>query len=148
MFAVGYGSACIPMKPGIHSLEIPTWIPETTASSTQRTGHATLGATSVLDDDSIAGSTGGSRSSIVARSSGSVFLELTVVVRGLLERGIYTGVSSEKPPVPLWASSATAQELQDRGKTTVRKSVEQVTGKPFNYSLGDSQLSVGAEAQG
>ncbi len=129
------------MKAGIHSLEVPTWIPETTDGSMQRFGHATLSATSVLEDDSVAGSTGGSRSSIVARSSGSVFLELTVVVRGLFERGVYTGVTSEKPPVPLWAISATTQELQDRGKATVRKSVEQVTGKPYNYNLNDSYRS-------
>jgi len=137
------------MKPGIHSLEIPTWVPETTASSVQRTGHATLSATSVLDDDSIAGSTGGSRSSIVARSSGSVFVELTVIVRGLFERGVYTGVTSEKPPVPLWTSTATPQELQDRGKTTVRKSVELVTGKPFDYAVNNSsQRSATESVQG
>jgi hypothetical protein len=123
------------MKPGIHSIEIPTWVPETTESSVQRTGHSLLGATSVLADDSVAGSTGGARSSIVARSSGSVYLEMTVVVRGLFERGIYTGVHSEKPPVQLAAQAQTLQQIQDNAKSTVRKSVEQVTGKPYDYQV-------------
>lgn len=123
---VGYGTARIPMKPGLHSIDIPTWIPEDASSTWSRLGHWLLGAPTVLDDTSVAGAAGGARSELVARSSGTVSLEVTVVVKSLAERGVYTGVAAERMPPPRLAGKRSQQDLQSSMAQTVRSSVADV----------------------
>eukprot|EP01138_Halocafeteria_seosinensis_P005511 gb/GECG01005633.1/.p1 GENE.gb/GECG01005633.1/~~gb/GECG01005633.1/.p1 ORF type:complete len:262 (+),score=22.77 gb/GECG01005633.1/:1-786(+) len=90
----GYGCIRIPPQPGMHKLEIPTWVPDGTFK--ERLKRKLIGGGPQLLDSTTVLNPGGNKSALTTSSSGSVHVELNCLFRGFSSQGVVFNYAAGK----------------------------------------------------